>query len=93
MCSQALQKRIHQSHRWGIAVFSILGFWGDGAQLTDIFFICALVLWLWQVELETWEFAIADFLSARLKVSGVFFRKKLSSNSHSYHKTGQTSRR
>ncbi len=63
MCSQVAKTRIHNLNRHVIAILSIIGFALDGINMTDLFFVIALVLWIWQPECDNYEERFLDVLT------------------------------
>ncbi len=67
MCNQKTKKRIHNINRLLICLLSIAGFFGDGYQVTDLFFTLSIVLWIWLSEWDKLEASLMDTFSRRQK--------------------------
>ncbi|MEE8057135.1 MAG: hypothetical protein V3T17_04780 [Pseudomonadales bacterium] len=63
MCSHVIHTVIHEANRSIIAVLSLLGFFWDGYQVTDVFFAASLLLWIWQHEWDELEARVVDWVA------------------------------
>ncbi len=66
MYRQKIVNSIHQANRYLIAAVSTAGFMWDGFQVNDLFFISAMLLWIWQPEWDQWE---AHLLTTLLQIT------------------------